>query len=114
MNRVSYHYAGRSTRRRDRRQQLPLLKVEVGGLVFDCEDWSMGGMCLKGVHPRLTPGAEVEVSFSGLRRGLRRAGRTRARVVRIDREASQTAFEFIGLPEDAFAALEGLITGLDH
>jgi len=114
MRRVSYQYAGRTTRRRDRRLELPLLKVEVGGLVFDCVDWSMGGLCLNGIHPHLTPEAEVPMTFSGLRSGVRRSGRTLARVVRIDRRKNQTAFEFVGLPDDAFAALEGLITGLDH
>ena len=111
--RVTYRYAGqgRIDKRRNRRYELPELDVTIGKAHFTSRDWSLGGMRIDGVPVGGAVGRELSLSFSGVRNGKHLAGESAARFVTVDTDAGQCAIEFVGLSDDAFRALEALMTG---
>lgn len=110
MRRVSYRYTSKE-QRRDRRFEQPLLEVEIEGLNYPAEDWSLGGVRIRGLLPGGMEGASVVLKFSGVRNGRLHAGEISADVVRVSINKAETALGFTRFHGAAFDALEGLITG---
>lgn len=110
MRRVSYRYT-RKNSRRDRRVLRPLLNVEIEGRTYLAEDWSLGGVRVKGLLPGGMEGASTVLKFSGVRSGHLYAGEITADIVRVSVGRAETALSFRYFHGSAFDALEGLITG---
>jgi hypothetical protein len=112
MPKVSYHSAGKVSRRHDRRCVDPRLTVTINGENFVTLDWSLGGMRIEGVPSGVHDGDELRLAFTGVRNGKRYNGEADVSVIRVETYRRHTSLHLLGLSDETFAALETLMTGL--
>jgi len=98
-------------RRRDRRNAIPPIQLELDGEVYTTVDWSLGGFLIAPYRGRARPGMQFPVVIV-IRIGDRvYRHRAEAEVVRAPAVRKQVAARFTRLEPDAVDTMEGLITG---
>lgn len=108
-----YRVVGAATanRRRDRRNAMPPIELEIEEVTYTTVDWGLGGFLVEpyeGVRRAGEPVAltvVVHVADRCYRHPVE------AQIVRVDRATRQLAAAFVGLTSEAIDTLEGLITG---
>ena len=87
------------------------LTVTADGQIYDSLDWGLGGVRIHGLLPdrRLESGLLIKVS--GVRKEQELSLEVMATIVRMDKEANETALRFDNPTAEDLDTLEALITG---
>lgn len=96
--------------RRDRRRAINMVLV-YRGLDFVVVDCSLGGLMIEGGCSVFDPDSDVIASLKTPNGDIEACQNMPLHVVRIDREAYRVAFNFAGLSDACFSALERHLTG---
>lgn len=96
----------RSHSRKDYRHELPCLTIEIGSMVFETYDWSLGGFRIDDYKGRPPVGETIKVTRLSYSPEHSVDVECRATVTRIVLGKNQVAFAFNSLDEAAFDFLE--------
>lgn len=100
-----------SARRRDRRNALPPIAIEIEDKTYTTVDWSLGGFRILPYEGAGRVGDTLALNLVIGVAGESYRYRATAEVMRIDRRTGSLAASFKGLPPEAIDTLEGHLTG---
>jgi hypothetical protein len=92
-------------RRRHERVTAPALTIQVGDVLYQTHDWSMGGFMIEGYQGRLGPGALFILGRIAALDGTLAGVKVRARVVRADPGRQRLMVGFLAVDAQAYAIL---------
>lgn len=98
-------------RRRNRRSALPPVIIEFDQEAYPTVNWSLGGFLVEPYSGRRRSGERLAVTIVVTVGGKEFRHGAKAKVVWRRRDVQQLAAHFHGLPPEAVATLDGLVTG---
>ncbi len=98
-------------RRRDRRNAMPPIELEIEDVTYTTIDWGLGGFLVEPYEGARRVGEAIALTVVVHVADRCYRHPVEAQIVRVDRRDQQMAAAFVGLPSDAMDTLEGLITG---
>ncbi|MFP6771606.1 MAG: hypothetical protein VCE74_04605 [Alphaproteobacteria bacterium] len=111
MRRISFKSGGVRNHRKDRRLSLLQLTVTADGRDYDSLDWGLGGVRIHGLVPDRSVDGDLLIKVSGVRKEQELSFEVMATIVRMDKEANETALRFDDPTAEDLDTLEALITG---
>lgn len=101
---IGMHFSSEE-RRRHERVTVPPIEVEMEGLIYRTNNWSMGGFMIEGYEGRHTPGSLFTLERIASRDGALEPVKVRARVVRSDPRSGRLVVGFLAVDEAAYVIL---------
>ncbi len=102
---------GMTNRRRDRRNAMPPIELEIEDVSYTTADWGLGGFRIEPYEGARRVGEAIALTVVVHVADRCYRHPVEAQIVRVDRRDRQMAAAFVGLSSDAMDTLEGLITG---
>ena len=103
--------AATANRRRDRRNAMPPIELEIEDVTYTTIDWGLGGFLVDPYEGTGRVGEPIALTIAVHIADRCYRHKVEAEIVRVDRRTRQMAAAFMGLPSEAMDTLEGLITG---
>jgi len=106
-----YRWAGRASRRRDRRLEMPPIQIVIDDGTYETTNWSLGGFLIGSYTGRRGVGEETTVEIVVVVGPRRYVHRVAVEIVRVFPAVEELAAQFVKLDPAALDTLEGWMTG---
>lgn len=108
---TGYRIVGGANRRRDQRIAIPPIEVEIAGVVYRTQDWSLGGFKVEPFQGVSWRGAKLTLEIIVAANELEYRHEAAANVVRYISENRQLAARFVSLSPELTELLDAHMSG---